>query len=70
MILLPPPPSQSDRITGGDGNVSIVVSSEVLEQVNRSTVRMNEEQSKEPARVTEADREQWNKVACCVVFIY
>ena len=66
MILLPLPPSQSDRVTGGDGNLSIVVSSEVLEQVNRSIMRMNEEQSKEPARVIEADREQWNKVVCCV----
>ena len=40
--------------------------SEVLAQVNQSIVRINGEHSKGPARVTETDKEQWDKVVCCV----
>ena len=68
MILLPPPPSRlaGCKIIGSDGDLSMVVSREVVEQVNRSIVRMNEEQPNEPVRVTQADKDQWNKVMCCV----
>ena len=69
VILLPPPPSQNDRLASGDGNLSIVVPSEVLAQVNQSIVRINGEQSKGAARVTEAGREQWDKVVCCIAIV-
>jgi hypothetical protein len=66
MITLQPPPSHDDKLIRSEGNLSTVVPSEVLAQVKASVVHINGEQSKGPTRMTETDKEQWNKVVGCV----